>query len=272
MKHKKMTNRHVLVQFVLVTMLFSIVACQENDDEGVVSGDENNDVGCKVIVHQMDGSEGISLSKRKNYKCKVGEVFLYNYDTEKFDIPYRTLKISDLDGKVMQEWLLSDFNEDYFDDKGQLMLPNEEDATKSDFFYKWQGDIYAQWPSVWNKRFVDENRVAVTGFHILNVIDLQKISRIVGDFSEACDTLKIKPFGYYTGPRVTHWHSDKACLWLSPVSATTQYYGMAANSNSECGVLARITPGADSFATVYTNIKDLYARVRLVRDIPKGQW
>ena len=57
-----------------------------------------------------------------------------------------------------------------------------------------------------------------------------------------------------------------------PVSSTTQYYGMSANLNRGCGVFALITPGQDSFVQVDTNIKDLYARVRLVRDISAEQW
>jgi|GEM_PF-6688932 len=118
----------------------------------------------------------------------------------------------------------------------------------------------------------EDNNLGEKGFRVMNVVDLQKIERIAGDFSDICDTLNIKPYGCYTMPDNTHWHSDKACLWLYPVSASTKYYGMAANSNSGCGVFARITPGQDSFVMVETNIKDLYARVRLVRNISKEQW
>ena len=256
-----MTNRHVLVQFVLVTMLFSIVACQEHD-ESIVSGDGVNDADCQVIVHQMND---ISLSKSKHrYKRKRGVVYLYNFHTDSFDV-YQTMKISDMNDKVMQEWLLSDLNEDYFD--GQFV-----DASTDDFFYKWKGEICNMSQGTWEEYIADENENPEKGFHVLNVVDLQKLVEITGDFSDACDTLRIKPYGYYTQPGSKHWNSNLACLWLFPVSATTKYYGMAANSNSGCGVFARITPGADSFAEVYTNIKELYARVRLVRNISKEQW
>ena len=266
MKYKKVTKRHILVLFSVMSVLCSVMACSEDDEGGIVSV---NDFETKVIVHQMNDSEDLSLSKKVRYKRKRGVVYLLNLDTDEL-IPYETMKISTMDESIMQEWLLSDLNEDYFD--GQKMVPNKDDAAKTDYFYMWKGEICNMSQGTWEDFVRTKNNKAVKGFHVLNVIDLQKIKKIAGDFSDICDTLQIKPYGYYSEPRTTPWNSDKACLWLYPVSSTTKYYGMVANPKSGCGVFAQITPGKDSFVEVVTNIKDLYARVRLVRDIPKGQW
>ena len=258
----------MFVLFSVMSVLFSVMACNE-DDDSVVSDRESNDLG-EVIVHQMNDSDGLSLSKRKKrYKRKRGVVYIYNFDDDSLEI-HQTMKISTMDGSIMQEWLLSDLNENYF--RGQKKVPNKNDATKMDYFYKWKGEICDMSQGTWDEYVRTVNDEAESGFHVMNVIDLQKIKEIAGDFSDVCDTLAFKPFGYYAPPKFTNEASNLVYLWLFPVASTRKYYGMQANAENGCGVLARIVPGSDSFSEVYTNVRDIYARVRLVRDISAEQW
>ena len=257
--------------FSVVSVLFSVMACNE-DEESVVSDEENNDLEAKVIVHQMNDRDGSSLSKRrKRYKRKRGVVYLYNFDGDSLEV-HQTMKISTMDGSIMQEWLLSDLDEKYFNDNDQLLVPNKNDATKTDYFYKWKGELCDMPQGTWDDFVRTESDEAESGFHVMNVIDLQKIKEIAGDFSDVCDTLALKPFGYYAPPKFSNEASNFVYLWLFPVASTRKYYGMQANAESGCGVLARIVPGSDSFSEVYTNVRDIYARVRLVRDISAEQW
>lgn len=242
------------------------IACQDNDDSS-----ENFNTS-EVIVFPMNDSSDCSLSKKvKMYRKKTSEVFLYDIESEVFDRKYQTLKISDKNGTLMQEWFLSDIHEDWFD---SYVVYNEENNGKRDFFYRWKGDIYDMRPGDWDEYIANNNGIEEKGFHIANVIDLQKLTKIVGDFSNACKLIDIVYDGYYTKePNYHHWNDKKAYFWLFPVSSTYDYSGMSENIEKDCGVLAVINPEDDYYTTIlYTNIKDIYARLRLVRDITPEKW
>lgn len=259
----------MLMFFAVLLSLYT--ACQDSDDSSVVTELTDNNNGEEVIVFPMNDSSDCSLSKKvKMYRKKTSEVFLYNIELDEFDCKYQTLKISDKNGTLMQEWFLSDIHEDWFD---SYVVYNEENNGKRDFFYRWKGDIFDMHPSDWDEYIANNQGIIEEGFHIVNVIDLQKLTKIVGDFSNACKLINIVYDGYYTKKdNSRHYGDKKAYFWLYPVASTNEYYGMAGNSDCECGVLADIKPEDDYFAIFYTNVKDVYARLRLVRDITPEKW
>lgn len=259
----------MLKLFSFATLLFMVMGCQEGD-ESTETDFQKNDFECVVKIHDMSDND-ITLSKKvKGFKKKTGKVFLYNFETEEYDVPYQTLKISNKNGTLMQEWFLSDLHEDYFE---AYTVPNKEDATKTEYFYKWQGDLFDMFPGSWDEYIANEDREEEKGFHIANVIDWQKFQKIVGDFSDGCDALQIKYDGAYSpSPNMSNYGNGHACLWLFPVNSTYEYYGMAPSIHEGCGVYGIFTPGKDSFTEMCTNDPDVYARVRLVRDIPAGKW
>lgn len=269
-----MMCQQFLMLFALNVMLFSIIACQETD-ESIVTETRNNDFECVVKIHDMSDGTDTSLSKKvrdpkPKFLSESGTVFLYNFDTDTCDIPYHTLILSNKSGTLKQEWLLSDLCEDWFDEA--IEIPNVDGGTKSDFFYKWHGNIFDMYPGTWDEYIRNEKGHEEKGFHIVNVIDLQKLKEIVGDFSDGCDMIHIKADGMYSYcPNLFNSNKGYVCWWLFPINSTYNYYGMAANSHSNCGVFARIAPGKDSFEEMYTNSEDLYIHIRLVRDMSTKQ-
>jgi len=114
-------KRIFLLAILMASVGFMLASCEKDKaesnlgmDEWQIVSQEESSLFCLQIEDTT--TYPVILSKRPPAK-KYSTVYCYNqdYDTSNLTM-YKTLKIRNLEGTIVQEWLYEDLRSDYFED------------------------------------------------------------------------------------------------------------------------------------------------------------
>ncbi len=226
--------------------------------------------GCQkenLVNEQTSENKGVAVDAEKSYPIlkgtiprKPGVVYIPNSDWSEL-IQHNTLKVKNLSGTVMQEWLIIDMKSDaWFHFNTQ-----SGDATGSTYgmYYRWGYNFDNMSQNDWNQMVYDVNWTSLSGFHIPTETDINNLASVVGSTRGLRSFLQLGYDGAKNyGPDYT---TDFAAMWVSQPGNP--------NIVRDCGVFLQWKRYEnDRMYYFYTNIEDLRVNVRLVRNITASQW
>lgn len=205
---------------------------------------------------------------------KYDTVYCYNSDLSR--TRYRTLKIRNASGTIIQEWLYENLRSDMFE---SYTWSNDPDGSRYGYFYKWEGDLFDLGPSDWNFMMTDKNESPVTGFHIPNYTDFNNLAQIVGGTNNIPRYLNLtygsNYYPLFDDDRTTP-STGGAILWVDYHDPTWSSFGNVDPNRVEgCGVFKcwpREITDENRPYVCYTNIEELGCNLRLVRTLTINQW
>lgn len=269
---------------IFTAVAFAICAClsfSSCQDEGEVieSAQESNevqhirpDVG-KIVY---DTTKSVPVSKSVIPR-KYGSVYCYDSDLTKKQ--YTTLKIRNMAGTIIQEWLYENLNTSMF---LGYHWSGDPDSTQYGTFYKWQGDLDDLTQTDWNFMMTDENDNSVTGFHIPTATDFDNLASIVGGSANIPQYLNLtygsNYYPLFDDDDLYPGSNAGAILWENfrdPNIWTDYPNGEDPNRVAGCGVFycwPKVIDDDHRPYVCYTNIDELGCNVRLVRTITMSQW
>jgi len=225
-------------------------------------------------------AEGLVIDAEQHFKVekaptisKIGTVYMPDYLGN--PIAHRTIKIRNTSSTFIQEWLLDDMHTDAF--ATTTKRSGDDSGLIYGYYYDWNELVDGQdgigWS--WNDWVYSDNALTISaiGFHIPRQSttvggtdgDIEKLASILGSTTLVRSKLQINYDGVSDG---TPYSTTKAMIWMD---VRTGYYYM--NQIPGCGAMALWNQNtAGSMAIFFTNIPDLKANVRLVRDISLSQW
>jgi hypothetical protein len=114
-----------ILKFAFILSLFGIIlnACQDEDIESAQKNETDVSVSQKFILQIEDTTSYTPILSKKPIPRKQDSVYCYDASCEiKNATKYKTLKIRDLQGTIIQEWLYEDLKTDLFEYE---VLPND---------------------------------------------------------------------------------------------------------------------------------------------------
>jgi hypothetical protein len=266
-------NRNIFRLFAIIAIAGLVfTGCQK--EENLL--DTENPIGQEKIV---DAQQNFPILKGATI-VKYDTVYIVDGSGELK--PHRTMKIRNLNWSIVQEWLFVDMNTynstnsvDLFSNTS--FYPGDTYGLTHGCYYPWDqiedevdGDNWEY--IVW----ADEYWTEISGnqFHLpkidtyggANDGDITKLAMMLGSTSLVRQKLALAYDGVDNSyPEFVNTH---AYMWIEARGTYAEV-----NKVTGCGVLAK-WDGADSdhFWHVFTNITNLKANVRLVRDITSAQW
>lgn len=264
---------------ILFAMLVFVVSCQDDDAE---RGDAD------VVIRKVDGTAGnegalrvfdtvaYPVSKRLII-MDSSEVYCIN-NWGKPPTRYRTLKIRDRDGIVIQEWLCENLRTDVIRDN--YTWKDDPDGSKYGYFYQWEGEVYDLEQEDWDYMLLATSNVRgehKKGFHLPRYGDLDKLTQLVGGNGRVRDYLKLVYGGCYDKnlSRGKPCPCDEACIWLDYThnyDYWPKFNGVDPNKREGCGVIKTWSLDPNTSSRDYPNIPRLCCNIRLVRDLKPEEW
>ena len=204
---------------------------------------------------------------------------VYTFDQFGNPITQKTIKIRNLTWTYAQEWFLDDMHNNGF--VTDIYRPGDANGTTYGYYYNWQEiskfEDNAGGNGTWSDYFYEDANYLTNaiGFHLpkhstqvgLNDGDFDKLASVLGSTSAIRAKLQLGYDQWWT-PIGGFWNNNYAGMWID---VRNSYY--AANIVSGCGVVAKWDgDDNDHYWLLFTNIEDLRANVRLVRNITSAQW
>lgn len=263
---------------ICVSLGFS--ACQD-EGEDVVPAQESNEVQhSRLDIGKIvyDTTKNVPVSKSVIPR-KYGSVYCYNADLTKKQ--YTTLKIRNMAGTIIQEWLYENLNTDMF---FGYHWSGDTAATQYGTFYKWQGDLDDLTQTDWDFMMTDENDNSVTGFHIPTLTDFRNLATIVGGIENIPQYLNLTYgndyYPLFDDDDLFPDSNASAILWENFRDPNIWYWpdcpnGTDPNRVAGCGVFyawPRVIDDDHRPYVAYTINEELGCNVRLVRTITTSQW
>lgn len=259
---------------LIASACFTFPSCQ---DEDIAQGEQfevSTDIKYPFSMQLPDtNTYPLELSKvlvgRKydSVYC-LNEEFEYESSTK-----YKTVKLRNPAGTIIQEWLLEDLK---CNAMSYLTHPDDPTGEQYGYYYQWEGCLKGISQSEWNFMFHDANNNPETGFHIPTSADMDNLGTILGGTENAPRYLQLSYDGFlYDASR--YW-TGLAAFWKEPYNPIwTEYNGHDPNQEEGCGILFEwYVPGTNEYSdgvwVAYTNIPDLNVNVRMVRTLTLDQW
>jgi len=239
-------------------------SCQDEVDvaEPVQESNEVQQSRPSIGTIVYDTTQRVPVSKsiviRKN-----STVYCYNADLTRKQ--YTTLKMRNVAGTIIQEWLYENLNTNMF---FGYHWSGDPDSTQYGTFYKWQGDLFNLTQSDWDFMMTDANWNAETGFHIPTLTDINNLSSLVGGSANIPNYLNLTYGGYY------HPILNENTPLPSP-NADDVMWVKTTYHEPGCGVfyaIPKVITDENGSYVCYTNMSEIGCNVRLVRTITMSQW
>ncbi|MBR4267996.1 MAG: hypothetical protein IKQ46_18330 [Bacteroidales bacterium] len=191
---------------------------------------------------------------------------------------YRTLKIRDRKGTVIQEWLLENLRTNLIG--CHYTWKDDPDGSKYGYFYQWQGELDDLEQDDWDFMMLataDPKGEHQNGFHLPRYGDLDKLKKLVGGNGPIRKYLKLVYGSWYdiSKDKNKNCPGNEACIWLDyrhNYDYWGKYNGIDPNKQNGCGVLKTWSLDPNTSSRDYTNITTLCCNIRLVRDLTPEQW
>lgn len=234
-----------------VVAAFVLASCQKEDvsvDESIV--EKNSDY---IVEIQKD-----YVRKKGPVPRKPGVVYIL--DQNWTPVLHKTLKVRNLSGTIVQEWLFVDMKSDIF--YGYTAQAGDNSGEDHGFYYTWKPNFNTMSQSDWNQLVIDSDWGAETGFHIPRDNDIDNLATIIG--------------GNEYIPTILNLEYDGASEWGPDYSSTfaAMWIDQPGNPNivSGCGVYGMWKTSNNTYSNAYTNNPKLGVNVRLVRNISMTEW
>jgi len=225
--------------------------------------------GCQkdsLVEEQTSENKGFAVDAEQSYPILKGTiprtpgvVYIPNSDWSNL-IQHNTLKVKNLSGTIMQEWLIIDMKSDAW----YHYNTQSGDATGSTYgmYYRWGYNFDNMSPYDWNQMIYDVNWNTLSGFHIPTQTDINNLASLVGSTSGIRSFLQLGYDGAKNyGP---DYSTDFAAMWVNKPGDPNIVPG--------CGVFLQWKRyERDRMYYFYSNIDYLGINVRLVRDLPVNE-
>lgn len=252
-----MKNKKILKFLMILSSLCLIISSCQNDENDEEVSDSGGDVVIPCpIKDKFPVSKAIVITKQDS-------VFFMN--TTNFSMTnankYRTLKIRNLTGSVMQEWLLDDLHETCF--YPYWYQSGDSNGTQHGFYYKWFNCIKNVPQYEWNFVIRGKDSSDRSGFRVPKESDLEDFATLYGSTAGMSDVLEIE-FDGFRIPGTDIFENTYGCFWLDFIDANVQ---------PGCGVMLEwysndpIHPWHH-----FPSRTEIGANVRLVRTLTTSQW
>lgn len=258
------THIFTVVAFAVCAGLM-LSSCQEDKVE--IYGD--NSIGVNEVVLEVEDTTLYApVLSKPAIPRKYDSVYCMNQEFELATATmYKTMKIRNLSGTIVQEWLYEDLRTDLFQ---YVVHPDDPDGSKHGFYYVWDGNLSDIEPADWEYMLYDANGESVSGFHIPDRADISRLATILGGSKKIPQYLNMDYDGTYNpnASSSVNFKANNAAFWTYPLDDLNQVQG--------CGVVADwYYPGSsrsDNWITSYTNIAALHVNLRLMRTLTISQW
>ncbi len=271
-------KQNYLLAILFVMVIFG-VSCQTDDvervDTDVVISSDDGSVNNGDILRIFD-----TISYPISKKLIIMDTSAV-YCPNNYKMPptrYRTLKIRDRKGTVIQEWLLENLRTDLIE--CHYTWKDDPDGSKYGYFYQWQGELDDMEQDDWDYLMLatpNEKGEHKNGFHLPRYTDLEKLKKLVGGNGPIRNYLKLVYGGSYdkNSDSGKPCPGNVACIWLDfrhNYDIMGIYDGIDPNRKPGCGVLKEWSLDPNTSSRDYPNNKALCCNIRLIRDLTLEQW
>ncbi len=233
------------------------------------------------LLEEEPLKEEVLVDAQKSFSVLKGFVLtkidkVYIMQTDGTLKEHRTIKMRNLQWTVAQEWLLDDLQTDGF--QGYSFYPGDTDGSQHGYYFLWDQMEDAADNSSWQYLVYRENdyntAISSNPFHLPKVDtnvgsndgDITKLASILGSTSLVRQKLQMDYDGVDNSSPA--FNTNHAYMWLEVRGTYAQ-----ANKVTGCGVLAKWDgQNNDHFWHSFTNITNLKANTRLVRNITSSEW
>lgn len=261
-----------------VCACLALSSCQDEGDvaEPVQESNEVQQSRPNIGKIVYDTTKSIPVSKTIIPR-KYGTVYCYDIDLTRKQ--YTTLKIRNMAGTIIQEWLYENLNSNMFE--GHRWSGDSTGAMYGTY-YKWEGDLFNLTQTDWNFMMTDADSVSVQGFHIPNFTDLNNLATIVGGFANIPQYLNLKYGGTYyplfNDDDLFPASNKDAIIWRDyhDINLWPNYPdGADPNKVDGCGIFngwPQVITDDHGPYVAYPNNTEVCCNIRLVRTITMSQW
>ncbi len=243
--------------FAIVGMAF--IGCQKEDD---------------FTNKNLD--EGVLIKRDTVFRILKGAVitkydYVYVLQENGSLVKHKTIKIRDLQWKIVQEWFLEDLKTTAIQDP--KFYPGD-DGSVHGYYYRWENQITDVADNNGWKYLVcaDKNytefdrpfRLPRIQRYYCELGDDLRLGQLLGSTYAIKSKLQLQDDGYYNA-HIPIFKKGVSCFWLETRRTCTPH-------NSEhCGVLSTWNNNG-SYYLHGLSLPNVYANVRLMRDIRKSDW
>ncbi|MBO7596862.1 MAG: hypothetical protein J6T70_07440 [Bacteroidales bacterium] len=252
-----MKNKNLLKFLMILSSLCLIISsCQNDETNEEVPNSGGGIVTPCPIKDKFPVSKAMVITKPDS-------VFFMNTTTFSMTNAnkYRTLKIRNLSGSVMQEWLLDDLHETCF--YPYWSRTGDTDGTQHGFYYKWYNCIKNVPQSDWDFVIRGKDSSDRSGFRVPKESDLENFAALYGSTAGMTDVLQIE-FDGYRIPGTYVFEDTYGGFWLNFTDANVQ---------PGCGVMLEwYSNNPTQSWHYYPSNPDVGVNVRLMRNLTTSQW
>ena len=239
-------KRKILFALLMACAGLFFSACQDEDIVQVEQAEVSTDSKTPFSLQLPDTTTYPSHLSKLFIGRKYGSVYCLNEDFEYANSTmYRTVKLRNTSGTIIQEWLLEDLR---CNAMPYLTHPDDPTGEQYGYYYQWEGCLSDISQSEWNFMLHDADYNPVTGFHIPTSADMNNLGTILGGTENAPRYLQLNFDGFlYDANR--YW-SGPAAFWKEPYNPIwTEYNGHDPNQQEGCGILFEwYAPGTNEYS------------------------
>lgn len=247
----------LLFAALVIAQTFFFVSCQKDD----LNLDETDEI---VYISEDTLSSGKGKATKGAFFRKKSSILFVGDDGDlNGGVVYRTLKVKNLKGTVMQEWMLEFLHSGAFNQ--HRCMSDDSLGTKYGFFYLWEtnfGDMSQEELDYMIYNPVTEE--CETGFHIPTEKDIDTFNSIFSDISIVNDLLEMGVFPPIEMRQAYENIDLRTYIWVKSNMPTIA---------EGCGS-AMVWPSkkGQKMAHIISNNPKEQCRVRLMRTLSKEQW
>ena len=281
-----MNTKVLKIAFILSLFGMTFNSCQDEDIESTKTATEKSETTKQKFFLQIEDTTSYKpILSKKPIPQRQDFVYCYNRDCRiENATKYKTIKIRNIQGTIIQEWLYEDLRSDLYTHK---VLPNDPNGLEHGYYYNWDSNLDDVIQSDWDEILRDAHDNKKKGFHIPNETDLNNLTSILGNSNKIPQYLNMKYDGDYNPWYDTEdkigYNSHEAEFWLNPIDHEKwqgHFNGRDPNQKKGCGIIA-LWPINDhpiyqnsngGLVIAYTNIQELHVKIRLVRTLKLNEW
>lgn len=250
-------KRLLLFMALVVGVVIILSSCQKEDIGDGADAVDDIAADCSTALFVPDDSS-LPISKTPFFRKEDSVIFISeSFDFDEANV-YRTLKIRNASGTIMQEWFYEDLHETCL--MPYHCQPGDPQGLIHGYYYKWENCLSnADFTDlIYNFNYEPEN-----GFRVPDESDIRNLKKLIGSMDLLPSILNLDFDGaYHYAPDYCSKYAD---YWTNTDSP---------NKIPGCGVHYHWCKNNDPYpcGISFTNCKELGVNVRLVRNISKERW
>ena len=241
----------------MVATMFIGSACQKDNENNYNLEKELDESNWTVKTDTTDYSK-ICISK-KNYWSKESAVFILD-DIDRGK-KYKTIKISNMQKTITQEWLYEDLRSEFFDE--YMTVSKDTDGERFGFYYLWEENFGDADQEVFDYLVcnAENHQISEKGFHVATRDDIMNLAKILKNSNKIPECLNL---GYDASYSFSGVNTNLARIWLVTPDP---------DKVKGCGVFVEWDKNhGNAMQYYFPNSRDVYMNVRLCRTISQGEW